>query len=121
MNGPVYLSRFIGRKKELGEIRSLIRERSVRLLTLTGPGGCGKTRLAYEALSEISDTFEDGIAWVALAGVSHPEALSREIAASLNIGPATGQSSLSALIATLQQRETLIVLDNCKHLIEASA
>jgi non-specific serine/threonine protein kinase len=121
LNGPVYLSRFIGRKKELGEIRSLVQERSVRLLTLTGPGGCGKTRLAYEALSELSDAFEDGITWVELAGLSHPEALSQEIVASLNIGPAPGQSFLSALIAALQQRETLLILDNCEHLIEASA
>jgi predicted ATPase/DNA-binding SARP family transcriptional activator/Tfp pilus assembly protein PilF len=118
---PVYLSTFVGRRKELGEIKALLRERSVRLLTLTGPGGCGKTRLAFEALSEISQTFEDGAVWVDLVGLSDPAALIQEIATRLSVRPASGQTVLAALIATLQQRETLLILDNCEHVWEASA
>ena len=121
MRHSAYLSTFIGRKEEVGEITSLMRERSVRLLTLTGPGGCGKTRLAYEALSVISDTFEDGTAWVDLAGLSTADDLLLETASALDIRPGPGQTLPAALTAALQQRETLLVLDNCEHLIDACA
>jgi non-specific serine/threonine protein kinase len=117
---PVYLSTFIGRRKELSEIEMLLRERSVRLLTLTGPGGCGKTRLAFELFSELSEAFEDGVAWVDLVVISDPAALIQEIATRLSIRPAPGQTVLAALIATLQQRESLLILDNCEHVREAS-
>lgn len=116
-----YLSTFIGRKEEVAEIKTRMRERSVRLLTLTGPGGCGKTRLAYEALSFISENFEDGIAWVDLVGLSTANDLLLETASALDIRPGPGQTLLAALIAALQQRETLLVLDNCEHLIDACA
>ena len=118
---PVYLSTFVGRRKELGEIKTLVMERSVRLLTLTGPGGCGKTRLAYELFSELSEAFEDEAVWVNLVGISDPATLIQEIATILNVRPAPGQTLLAALIATLQQRETLLILDNCEHVREASA
>ena len=121
MRHSAYLSTFIGRKEEVGEITSLMRERSVRLLTLTGPGGCGKTRLAYEALSVISETFEDGTAWVDLAGLSTADDLLLETASALDIRPGPGQTLPAALTAALQQRETLLVLDNCEHLIDACA
>ncbi len=121
MSLPVFLSTFIGRKTELGEIKSLIRERSVRLLTLTGPGGCGKTRLAREILSDLEDTFEDGIVWVDLVGLSTEDALLVETAAALDVRPSPGQTLSAALTAALRQRETLLVLDNCEHLVDASA
>ncbi|HSL46893.1 MAG TPA: NB-ARC domain-containing protein, partial [Anaerolineales bacterium] len=121
MKHPVYLSTFVGRRKELGEIKALFKERSVRLLTLTGPGGCGKTRLAFEVLSEISQTFEDGAVWVDLVGLSDSAALIQEITTRLSVRPASGKTVLATLIATLQQRETLLILDNCEHVREASA
>lgn len=121
MNRPIFLSKFIGRKNELGRLESLIRNRSTRLLTLTGPGGCGKTRLANEVLANVSETFEDGFSWLDLAEVSHPDALLQTVIASLEIRPAPGQSPLTALSSTLREREILLVLDNCEHLVEACA
>jgi len=118
---PIFLSTFVGRKNELGEIKALIREGAIRLLTLTGPGGCGKTRLASEVFSEIAVNFEDGVAWVSLVGLSDPGDLLQEIAATLNVRPPPGQTVLTALSTALQQQETLIVLDNCEHLLDASA
>jgi non-specific serine/threonine protein kinase len=121
MSFPVYLSTFVGRQTQLAEIKSLIRQKAVRLLTLTGPGGCGKTRLAYESLADFSGAFEDGTYWVELVGLSDPLAVSQSIAASLQVAVAPGQTPLEALTFFLQQREALIVLDNCEHLLAACA
>lgn len=121
MSFPVYLSTFVGRQTQLGEIKSLIRQKAIRLLTLTGPGGCGKTRLAYESLADSSGAFEDGVYWVELVGLSDPLAVPQSIAASLQVDLAPGQTPLEALTFFLQPRETLVVLDNCEHLLAACA
>lgn len=121
MNFPVFLSSFIGRKKETTELISLWQAKSRRLLTLTGPGGSGKTRLAAEILPAIKDTFEDGLVWVELAGLSAPTAPLQALASALGVNTVSGQALLSTLITTLRPRELLIILDNCEHLLEASA
>ncbi len=121
MGYPVFFTSFIGRRSELREVETLLREKSTRLLTLTGPGGCGKTRLAYKLSTDLAGSYEDGIAWVDLVVLSNPEALPQTVAAALAISPSPGQAVTAALIATLQPRETLLVLDNCEHLTEACA
>lgn len=121
MSNPIFLSKFVGRKKELVEVEALLRERTTRLLTLTGPGGCGKTRLANEVLTKVSETFEDGIAWIDLAGHSQSDALLQTVVATLGIRPGPGQSPLAALSTAMREREILLVLDNCEHLVEACA
>jgi predicted ATPase len=119
MSYPVYLSSFVGRKNELGEIKSLMREKSTRLVTLTGSGGSGKTRLAYEAITQLASAFEDGLVWVELVGLADPLAVPQAVASALEMNTAPGQTVLQALTAFLQHREALIVLDNCEHLIQA--
>jgi predicted ATPase/DNA-binding SARP family transcriptional activator len=119
MQRPVYLSSFVGRKSELDEIRARLQERSIRLLTLIGPGGSGKTRLANEAVSAFTDEYEDGIAWVDLVGVSLPSAVAQTAASSLNINLPADQSPIDALANALCAREMLIVIDNCEHVASA--
>jgi predicted ATPase len=80
MSFPVFLSSFIGRKNEATELISWWQAKSTRLLTLTGPGGSGKTRLAAEILPSLKNTFEDGLVWVELAGLSDPAALPQAVA-----------------------------------------
>ncbi len=121
MDYPVFLSSFVGRKLELEEITSLLRKKAVRLLTLTGPGGSGKTRLAFETLQKLSDEFEDGAVWVDLSGSFLPEAVPQTVAAQLEVKPGPGQPLLAALQAALRSRETLIILDNCEHLVSSCA
>ena len=121
MSFPVFLSSFIGRKNEATELISRWQAKSTRLLTLTGPGGSGKTRLAAEILPILKNTFEDGLVWVELAGLSDPAALPQAVASALGVSAAPGQTLLNTLITTLQPRELLIILDNCEHLLEASA
>ncbi|GAB4577599.1 MAG: hypothetical protein Fur0022_03300 [Anaerolineales bacterium] len=121
MNFPVYLSSFIGRKNETDELISRLQAKASRLLTLTGPGGSGKTRLAAEILPNLKDVFEDGLIWVELAGLSDPAALPQTVASALGVNAVPGQTLLNTLITTLQPREMLIILDNGEHLLEACA
>lgn len=118
---PTYLSSFVGREVELNEIRSRLREKSTRLLTLVGPGGAGKTRLAHEAINGLADAYEDGIAWIDLVGLSLPSAVPQTVASALEINITGGQSAIEALSGTLCSREILIVMDNCEHVAAACA
>ena len=118
---PVYLSQFVGRGAELGALGSLIRDESVRLLTLTGPGGAGKTRLAAEMLKSLGDDFEDGIFWVSLAAAADAQAVLHAIIAALQFGVAPGQTPLEALSLFLQHRDAMLVLDNCEHVLQVCA
>ena len=113
---PVHLTRFIGRGTELTELGRLIG--TTRLLTLTGAGGSGKTRLARELAA--TATHFSRIGWVDLAPLGDPTALAREVAAALHI-PDRGGRPTEALIATISDTATLLVLDNCEHLVDACA
>jgi predicted ATPase/DNA-binding SARP family transcriptional activator len=110
---------FIGRRRELAEIgRALGR---TRLLTLTGPGGAGKTRLAYEAAARLVDTYPDGVYVVELASLSRPELVPQAVASVLDVPlPETGPAEV-ALARQLAERRLLVVLDNCEHLLDACA
>jgi predicted ATPase/class 3 adenylate cyclase len=119
-NLPAQLSTFIGRDRELSEVRALVE--SSRMITLTGAGGCGKTRLSLQVAAEMLDGVGDGVWLVELAAVSDPDAVPVVISAALGIAPQVGQAAaLEALLDALVPQHILIVLDNCEHLIDACA
>jgi predicted ATPase/DNA-binding SARP family transcriptional activator len=115
---PGSLTSFVGRRRELDEVRALVSR--VRLLTLTGPGGTGKTRLALEVARAVADDFADGARFVPLAAVVDPALLPEAVARSLGLDPSGGQSIEDTLKAFLVERELLLVLDNLEHLLDAT-
>ena len=116
-NLPLQLSSFVGREKELAEVRRLLQD--TRLLTLTGPGGCGKTRLAVVAANELLGRFEDGVWLVELAPLADPSLVPQAVASTLGVRERPGSSLAVALSAYLRTRKLLLILDNCEHLIDA--
>lgn len=118
-NLPAQPAPFIGRDRELSEIRTLVA--SSRLVTLTGPGGCGKTRLGLQAAAELLDGPGDGVWLVELAPVAAEDAAASAISAALGIARQPGRPVLEVLLDALAPQEIVIVLDNCEHLIGASA
>lgn len=118
-NLPAQSSRFIGRQRELEELRPLVDSR--RMVTLTGAGGSGKTRLALQAAAELLDGSGDGVWLVELAGVTGEEAVVPAIADGLGISVPPGRPVLEALVDALAPQHILVVLDNCEHLIGACA
>jgi predicted ATPase/class 3 adenylate cyclase len=118
-NLPAQLSTFIGRVRELDEVRALVE--SSRMVTLTGSGGCGKTRLSLQVAAEMLDGTGDGVWLVELAAVSDPDAVPSAIAGALGIASQGGRAALEVLLDALAPQDILIVLDNCEHLIDACA
>ncbi len=115
-NLPVELTSFVGRARELAEIKRLLP--ATRVVTLTGPGGIGKSRLALRAAHKLGRSFPQG-AWVAeLAGVDDPELLPYSLARSLGVHERPDDGIQDALLAYLRGRRLLLVLDNCEHLLE---
>ena len=110
----------VGRERELGEVVSLLTEQNVRLLTLTGIGGVGKTRLAVEAAREASGLFPDGLAFVGLAPLSDPSLLVPTLLRSLGVPEAESRTPEEALAKHLRDKSLLLVLDNLEHLLEAA-
>ncbi|MGH2992140.1 MAG: LuxR C-terminal-related transcriptional regulator, partial [Solirubrobacterales bacterium] len=118
-NLPLALSSFIGRERELDEVGRLLSDH--RLITLTGAGGCGKTRLALQAASETLERFPDGAWWVELAPLADERLVGAAIAEALGVRPLPGITELQAAGAYLASRKALLVLDNCEHLADACA
>jgi hypothetical protein len=118
-NLPAQLSSFIGRARELSELRALLA--SSRLVTLTGPGGCGKTRLGLRLAAELLDGSGDGVWLVDLAAVTDEDAVAPAIAQALGMAAQPGRPVQEAMLDTLAPQALLIVLDNCEHLIGACA
>jgi non-specific serine/threonine protein kinase len=112
---PSSLTSFIGREREVRAVSDLLD--SARLVTLTGAGGSGKTRLAAEIIRPLAGRFRDGAAWIDLVGITEPELVTGHIAASLGIGGA-GRAPAEALRDALRDSERLLVLDNCEHVID---
>ena len=110
---------FVGREDELDELDGTLA--AVRLLTLTGPGGVGKTRLARHLAASASARFPDGVHLCELAPVSDPAALDGAVAAALRLEITAGSSFVQRLVDFLHTRKVLLVLDNCEHLAEAAA
>jgi predicted ATPase/DNA-binding CsgD family transcriptional regulator len=118
-NLPLELTSFVGREREVAEVERLITIN--RLLTLTGPGGCGKTRLALAVAFEVVEGFADGVWWVALASLSEPELVPQAVASTLGVREAPGRSLSELLVEHLKTRKLLLVVDNCEHLIDTCA
>src|SRR5829696_434443 len=118
-NLPLQLTGLVGREREISEVGRLLAE--ARLLTLTGPGGSGKTRLALAVASEVVEGYEDGAWLVELAPLSDPELVPEAVASVLGVREATGSPLLETLAEHLVSKSMLLVLDNCEHLIDASA
>ncbi len=118
-NLPTQLATFIGRERELAEVRTLAE--TSRLVTLTGAGGCGKTRLSLQMAAELLDGSGDGVWLVELAPVADEAEVVSAIAAALAIAGQPGRPILETLIEALVPQNVLIVLDNCEHLIGACA
>jgi excisionase family DNA binding protein len=113
---PIPVTRLIAREAETEAItRRLVRD-DVRLVTLTGPGGVGKTRLALQVAREAASAFADGARFVSLAGVSHPSLLLSTVAGEMGIREAPGRAPAAALAAALRDRSLLLVLGNLEHL-----
>ena len=117
-NLPQPLTSFVGRERELEQLRQAFGE--TRLLTLTGAGGCGKTRLALQTVADGLGRYPDGAWWVDLAPLAEPELLGDALAAALGIRPLPGMTALQAVCAHLAARRALVVFDNCEHLLEAA-
>ncbi len=140
-NLPLQLSRFIGREREIAEVRRLLTPtptlprdegrlagEGARLVTLTGAGGCGKTRLALRVARDLAGfpnlpglDFTDGIWFVDLAPLSDPSLVPQRVASTLDVREQPGQPLLTTLTNSLRDKQALLLLDNCEHLIEACA
>jgi hypothetical protein len=118
-NLPVQLTSFIGREKEIEEIKRSISTH--RLVTLTGVGGTGKTRLSLQIAADMLDQFRDGVWFVELASVGDPDLVPQTISSCLGIPERPGQTILQLLLDYLNTKKLLLVLDNCEHLIAACA
>jgi predicted ATPase/DNA-binding NarL/FixJ family response regulator len=120
-NLPAPRTSLVGREGDVAELRSLLLDGQERLVTLTGVGGCGKTRLALQVASELQGAFPDGVYLAELAPLSDPRLVPEAVSSALGIPEAQANEPLDALAASLQGRTLLLLLDNCEHLIEASA
>jgi predicted ATPase len=118
-NLPAELTSFIGRRRELTETKALLS--TTRLLTLTGMGGVGKTRLARQIAAEVHRAFPDGVWETELADLGEPALLVHTIAASLGLREQNGPWAIGTLRDHLAERRVLLLLDNCEHLIQACA
>lgn len=116
---PPDLTSFEGRRGELADIKRLLGEG--RLVTLTGFGGVGKTRLALRAARELGRAYPDGVAWVELADLRDPTLLTQAIVDALHLDDRPGRDTWSAVMQHLRDRRVLLVLDNCEHLLAGVA
>src|SRR5205809_1477802 len=116
---PAQLTSFIGRERETAAVQQLLQ--GTRLLTLTGAGGSGKTRLALEVASRVGTQYPDGVAWVELAPLSNPELVPHHVADALGVRRDGIRAAGDALLEALREWDALLVLDNCEHLVEACA
>jgi predicted ATPase/transcriptional regulator with XRE-family HTH domain len=116
---PIALTSFVGREREIAAVVALLETR--RLVTLTGPGGSGKTRVALEAGRRAATAFPDGSVFVSLAVLSEPELVTSTIAAALRIREEKGLPLMRTLQAAIGDRSTLLILDNFEHLLPAAA
>jgi len=118
-NLPVQLTSFIGREREMAEVKRLLG--TTHLLTLTGTGGTGKTRLSLQVAADILETFSDGVWLVELATLSEPESLVETVAGVLGVREEPDRPLLNVMLNYLRAKNLLLILDNCEHLIAAVA
>ena len=120
-NLPAPLTPFLGREEELRELGRIMADKGTRVLTVTGPGGVGKTRLALQVAAESAEAFPDGVFWVGLAPVRDASLLPATVAQALEVGEQPDRMVTESVIAALAGKRALLLLDNCEHLLEAVA
>lgn len=118
-NLPVALTSFIGREREQAEIKALITKN--RLVTLTGPGGSGKTRLAMQVAMELTDIYRNGVWWVELAALKDSILVPQTVMKAVGLPEQSGRTPIDSLMDYFQSKHVLLILDNCEHLIDACA
>jgi predicted ATPase/class 3 adenylate cyclase/DNA-binding CsgD family transcriptional regulator len=116
---PVQLTSFVGRDAQLTQLRELLAQN--RVVTLTGAGGVGKTRLAVQVAAQMTGDFADGVWYVDLAPITDPELVAVTVARALGLPDQPGRSTMDTLLRFVRDRQMLVVLDNCEHLLDASA
>lgn len=124
-NLPKYLTGFVGRNEELENLKRLISssqgKSGTRLITLTGTGGCGKTRLAIQLAGELRDTFADGVWFIDLAPLTDPALIPHSIASLLGVQSQSDRALIDTLADDLQSKMLLLIFDNCEHLVSPCA
>ena len=120
-NLPVPATPFLGRERELRDVVELLERGDIRLLTLSGPGGTGKTRLALQAAAETAERFPDGLAWVSLAPLRDPALVVAAVAQALGLKEEPGRSQAEIIVDHLSGRRHLLLLDNAEHLLPQAA
>lgn len=118
-NLPVQLTSFVGREKEIEEVNGLLKE--TRMLTLSGSGGCGKTRLAIQVAADLVDEYEGGVWLVDLASVREPDLVVGAFALAIGVQEKKDLDPLQTVIEHLASARSLVIIDNCEHLIAACA
>ena len=113
-------TRLVGRERDLEEIKAFLRRPEVRLFSLTGMGGVGKTRLAIQAARDAAGLFPDGVEFVALASVDTPTLVVPTVCRTLGLRETPGEKPQSALRAHLREKRLLLVVDNFEHVLEAA-
>lgn len=116
---PVHLTTFVGRAPQIDEIRRLLAEN--RLITLTGAGGAGKTRLAIQVAGQVAASYPDGLWYADFAPITDPDLASVTLARALGLPDQPGRTTIDTIVRFVGAREVLLVLDNCEHLLDASA
>jgi predicted ATPase/DNA-binding SARP family transcriptional activator len=118
-NLPIPISSFVGRTREMARLKEMLAQ--ARLATLTGPGGCGKTRLAVQVASDLVDAFRDGVWWVDFAPLTDESLVSQAIARAAGVAEEPNVPTQETLVHHLVPRQVLLVLDNCEHLVDRIA
>jgi len=116
---PAEVTEFVGRRHDRAEVRRLLSE--TRLVTLTGFGGLGKTRLALRMATELQRAYPDGVWFIPLGELADPDLIAETVAAALGMHDQSGRVDIEELSEHLRVRELLLVLDNCEHLVDACA
>lgn len=116
-NLPSQLTSFVGREREIVEVKTLLGR--ARLLTLTGVGGCGKTRLALQVAADVSDQFPDGVWLVEFAALANSDLVPQTVGSALGVREQSGKQLAETLTNYLRSKKLLLILDNCEHLLTA--
>jgi predicted ATPase/DNA-binding NarL/FixJ family response regulator len=120
-SAPTPRTRLIGRERERATARALLLDEAAPLLTLTGPGGIGKTRLALAVAQEVATAFADGLAWVDLASLRDASLVPTIVATTLGLVPVAALTPTEAIVRHLRSRQALLMLDNCEHVLAETA
>ncbi|MGH9198551.1 MAG: ATP-binding protein, partial [Acidimicrobiia bacterium] len=118
-NLPLQLTSFVGRENEIAQVTSLLD--SARLVTITGAGGCGKTRLALQVAAELLEEYPDGVWLVDLAPISDPDLVIHAVASTLSVPQEQFVGILESIVRAIGARKILVILDNCEHVVASTA